>query len=124
MQKHVTIVGAIQIGYAAWLILAAILVFMLMLGIGLFMVAEDDTAAAVLTTVGCLVPGLLVAFTVPGIIGGIGVLKLKPWARYMVLVLAVLDLFSFPIGTAIGVYTIWVLMQDETVQLFASGSGQ
>ncbi len=27
-------------------------------------------------------------------------------------------LFNVPIGTAIGVYSIWVLMQPETVELF------
>jgi len=122
MQKHVTIVGAVHIGYAAWGVLWAALIFMIMAGIG---AATDDQAAqAILSTVGCIIPGLLAALAVPGIIGGIGVLRLWPWARYLVLVLSVLALFSIPIGTAIGVYSIWVLIQDETAQLFARGSSQ
>jgi len=87
-------------------------------------ITGDETAKAILTTVGCMIPGLLAALAIPGIIGGIGVLKLKLWARYLVLVLSVLALFSIPIGTAIGVYSIWVLIQDETAELFASGSGE
>ena len=64
----------------------------------------------------------LLVLSVPGIIGGIGVLRRQSWARYMVLVLSILDLFSVPIGTAVGAYSIWVLMQEETAKLFAGES--
>jgi hypothetical protein len=36
--------------------------------------------------------------------------------------LAVFNLLNFPLGTAVAVYTIWILMQEETAQLFASDS--
>jgi len=124
MKQHVTIVGALHIGYAVWGVLWAVIVFMIMLGIGMVAIVDDETTRVILTTVGCIVPGLLAAFAIPGFVGGIGVLRLRPWARYMVLVLSVLALFSIPIGTAIGIYSIWVLAQDETAQLFASGDGQ
>jgi hypothetical protein len=58
--------------------------------------------------------------SIPGVIGGIGLLKRKPWARILVLILAVFDLLNVPIGTAVGVYTIWVLIQEETEQLFSA----
>jgi len=29
------------------------------------------------------------------------------------------DLFNIPVGTALGIYTLWVLLQDETAKLFA-----
>jgi hypothetical protein len=34
------------------------------------------------------------------------------------MVLGVLQLFNIPVGTAIGAYSLWVLLQDETEQLF------
>ena len=120
MQKHITIVGALHIGFAAWGLLWAALIFVMMSGIGA--ISGDRTALAILSTVGCLVPTFMVALFVPGIIGGIGVLRLKPWARYMVLVLSAMNLLSIPIGTAVGIYSIWVLVHDETAQLFAAGS--
>ena len=123
MQKHITVVGALHIGFAAWGILWAVIIFMVMSGLGAAAITDDETARAILTAVGCIVPGFLLVLSVPGIIGGIGVLRKRSWARYMVLVLSVLDLFNMPIGTAIGVYSIWVLVQDETAQLFAQGSG-
>jgi hypothetical protein len=122
MQKHITVVGALHIGYGAWGLLWALLIFMFFLGIGV--ISGDRTALAVLTGIGCLGPLALLAVSVPGIVGGIGVLMLKPWARYLALVVSVVDLLSIPIGTAVGVYSIWALVQDETAELFAQGSGQ
>lgn len=57
----------------------------------------------------------------PGIIGGVGILKGWWWARYLVFVLGALNLFNVPLGTLLGVYTFWVLMQDETTAYFESG---
>jgi hypothetical protein len=56
--------------------------------------------------------------SLPQLIGGIAVLMYKTWGRYLVLVVSVLELFNIPIGTAVGGYSIWVLVQDETVALF------
>ncbi len=55
---------------------------------------------------------------VPGIITGVGLLKFRPWARILGIVLAVINLIHFPIGTAIGVYALWVLLTKETEALF------
>ena len=124
MQKHITIVGALHIAFAAWGILWAILVAGMLIGIGSTLAGVDQTAQSILTTMGCIVPGLLFLISLPGIIGGIGVLRLKPWARYMVLVLSVLSMLNIPLGTALGIYSIWVLVHDETVELFTAGSSQ
>lgn len=43
----------------------------------------------------------------------------KMWAKIVQIVLAVFSLFSFPIGTAIGVFVLWVLLiNKETRDLF------
>ena len=123
MKQHVTVVGALHIGYSAFQILGAIVAFMFIVGAGLIggLIAEEGIVVAIAATLGILIAVWTVLVSVPGIVGGIGLLKYKSWARYLVLVLAVLDLFNIPIGTAIGVYSIWVLAQDETAQLLASG---
>jgi hypothetical protein len=54
----------------------------------------------------------------PGVVGGIWLLRHKPWARYLVLVVSVLDLLNVPLGLGIGIYSIWVLLQPETEKLF------
>ncbi len=57
--------------------------------------------------------GIIVLFSIPSIIGGIGLLNNKPWALTLLLVLGCFKLFSFPIGTAIGIYTIWVYAENH-----------
>jgi len=45
-------------------------------------------------------------------IAGWGLLKLEPWGRIFALVMAFLDLLHVPLGTALGVYTLFVLLPD------------
>lgn len=56
---------------------------------------------------------LILLFSIPSIIGGIGLLNNKSWAMILVLILGCFKLFSFPIGTAIGIYTIWVYSESN-----------
>jgi ABC-type glycerol-3-phosphate transport system permease component len=43
------------------------------------------------------------------VLAGYSLLNRKPWGRMLAIVLAVLALFKFPVGTALGIYTLWVL---------------
>lgn len=50
-----------------------------------------------------------------GIVGGIGILNNQTWAKRLVLVLGFVYLLYIPLGTILGIYTIWVLLlQDKT----------
>lgn len=119
MRKHVTVIAALNIGMGAVLIVAALIVVLAMLGSGLFTISTGNNSPFwVLLGVALLVGLVLLLFAVPQIVAGVGLLKTKSWARYMAMVLAVIHLFNFPIGTAIGIYTILVLAQDETEALF------
>lgn len=53
----------------------------------------------------------------PALIGGWGLLHHKPWGRYTVLALSMFLLLVFPIGTFIGLYTIWALTKPEAVRI-------
>jgi hypothetical protein len=53
-----------------------------------------------------------------GFIAGWGLLHREPWARVLALVLAFISLFNVPFGTAIGVYTMWVLLPSESQQQY------
>ena len=124
MNKHITFVGALQIGYNAFGVLAAMARFMFIVGGGLIgglISSEEEIVIPITFFVGTAISMWLLVLSVPGIVGGIGVLRRQSWARYMVLVLSILDLFSVPIGTAVGAYSIWVLVRDETAELFARG---
>lgn len=116
MESHVTAVSVLCIGLSLLVILIGGFVFTLLAGIGYL--ASDEEASIILPTIGVIVGVFLLVLSVPGIIGGWGLLKHKEWARILVLVLSAIHLLNFPIGTAIGVYSIWVLVQHETIKLF------
>lgn len=48
-----------------------------------------------------------------GICVGLGLMQTAPWARTAGIILGVLALFHPPFGTALGVYSLWVLLADE-----------
>jgi hypothetical protein len=116
MRQHITVVAAIRIGFSALWFLIAMIAFVALFGTGLLTGNED--ARSILTIIGTAVASFFVLLSVPGIIAGIGLFRYQPWARILTMVLAFLDLFNIPVGTAVGAYTIWVLMQEETAQLF------
>lgn len=56
---------------------------------------------------------LIFVFAVPSVIAGIGLLSKKSWALTLALIMGCFKLFSFPIGTIIGIYTIWVFAEEQ-----------
>jgi hypothetical protein len=44
---------------------------------------------------------------------GVGLLQYKSWGRVLAIIMAILMLFKFPIGTAVGIYALWVLFSHE-----------
>ena len=48
------------------------------------------------------------------LMAGWGLLERQPWARMLAIVLGVLHLINVPFGTALGAYTLWVLLPTES----------
>jgi hypothetical protein len=65
---------------------------------------------AVLRSIGfvLMVTGVL------GILAGWGLMERQPWARTLAIVLGVISLFHFGVGTVLGIYTLWVLLPSES----------
>ncbi len=113
--KHLTLVAILHIVYHSLALLAGLVLFALLSTIGCL--AGDPQAARILVIVGTCLAVFFVGLSIPGIIGGIGLLKRKEWARILTIVVGALGLVDIPMGTALGVYTFWALMQDEAVDL-------
>ena len=71
--------------------------------------------------IGVGVAVLITVLSLPQIIGGWGLTRFRPWARILMIVVSILNLFHIPIGTALGVYGLWVLFNDDTKRLFETG---
>ncbi len=59
----------------------------------------------------------LALFYIPGIVGGVMLRRRHRWARWLLLVFALLNMISFPIGTALGIYTFFVLLRRRRQQV-------
>jgi hypothetical protein len=56
----------------------------------------------------------LLAAAVGGALAGWGLLNYRPWARTLALIMGVISLIHVPLGTALGIYTLWVLLPAES----------
>jgi hypothetical protein len=55
-------------------------------------------------------------------VAGSYLLMFKAWARILAIILAILNLILFPIGTALGIYTLVIMFNDEAEALFRGES--
>jgi hypothetical protein len=56
---------------------------------------------------------LILAKAAAGFIAGWGLLQRESWARIVALVVGFISLFNVPLGTALGIYTLWVLLPSQ-----------
>jgi len=117
MRKHVTVVGAIHIGFGILGLVGAVasfFVFTFLIGV----VGNEDVPVMIFKVLRISAPLLIGFMSTLGLVGGIGLLGFKPWARFLIIIVAALGCLNIPIGTLKGVYSLWVLLQDDTIKLF------
>jgi uncharacterized membrane protein (DUF2068 family) len=117
MKKHVTVVAAIQVAFGVLGLIGATVIFFA-LSFARTQVGGDEVAGTVLRILSISLPLLIGFLSTLGLVGGIGLFAYKPWARYLVIVVAALGCLNIPIGTLKGVYFLWVLLQNDTIKLF------
>ena len=117
IQQHVNIVGWLHIVANALFVLAGLCGLLFLAGIGI--VTGDRTAAGVLSIVGIVTALFCGVIAFPGILAGYGLLKRQKWGQILGIVVGFLSLVNFPIGTAIGIYTLFVLFQGAATGYFA-----
>ncbi|HTW59490.1 MAG TPA: zinc ribbon domain-containing protein [Terriglobales bacterium] len=112
LQGHLHTLGVLWIVLGSlFLIPAAIL---LLFGGGMHLVLyRHEPLAEFIPLILYLIGSTLLILAAGGICVGLGLIQRRPWARIWAIVLGVLALFHPPFGTALGVYTLWVLLADE-----------
>ncbi len=117
MQQHVTVLGWLYIIGHVFFIAIGGCVFVLMMSIGFFV--HDPEAQPILSIVGTWTALFLTVLALPGLIAGIGLLKRQMWGRVLAIIVAFFGLLNFPIGTAISIYALFVLLQNAAAEYFA-----
>jgi predicted nucleic acid-binding Zn ribbon protein len=115
VQEHAQLVGILWMGLSAFNLIAAGFLYVISNTIltpeGL---AHSPEFLRPLLTVVVI---LLIGKAALGFVGGWGLMAREPWARIVVLVLAFISLFTnIPFGTALGIYTMWVLLPGQSQQ--------
>ncbi len=118
MDQHVKLIAICNIALGSIFAFVGLVAFAFFAGIGV--ASGDPTAIPILSVIGIVGFLFMLGIGLPGILGGIGLLRHQEWARILVIALSCIDLFVFPVGTALSIYTFWVLFSDETVKMFGS----
>ena len=124
MQTHVKVLAVIYLAVGGLMLCAA-----LFLGLGSGVAAgivgatgEADGAAIAIPILGIAgrpLAAFLALFALPSLVTGYGLLQYKSWARVAGIVLSAISLINIPIGTIVGAYGLWVLLNKDTERLFA-----
>lgn len=117
MQIHIPIVGWLLIVSNGLFLLIGLFVAGLMYIIGFGV--NDAEALPILVTIGTALAIFFGVLALPGLVAGFGLLARQAWARVLAIVVAFLGLLNFPLGTLVGLYAIWVLLQDAATDYFA-----
>jgi hypothetical protein len=127
VQTHVRALAILQIVYASIGLFIALAVFLIFGGIAAIVgVAAEPhdsiVAVPILSIIGTVSASFIALLSLPRLIAGIGLLQYRNWARILTIVVSAIGLADVPFGTALGVYGIWVLVQQETARLFDTPS--
>lgn len=115
LQEHLRLLAILWFAFSAFEVLGAFVLFILANTI--FLHVSDLGAppqAGFLHPLFLFLAALVFVKGVLGFLGGYGLLERMPWARPLTLVLAFLALIHVPLGTALGVYTLWVLLPAQS----------
>lgn len=124
MTTHVKVLGVAYIALSTLGLLAALfmsLIFGTASGIVGANADPHDAAIAlpIIGITGMMLVLFLLVVSLPGLIAGIGLLRFRPWARILGIVVAILNLIHIPFGTIVGIYGLWVLFSKDTERLFS-----
>ncbi len=128
METHVRVAAWLRIIWSAFGLLAALIILLVFGGISALMGVTGEPEAQIVApwflVAGSFFALLMALMALPGLVTGWGLLNYRPWARIANVVLSAIDLLNlgaFPISTALGGYSLWVILQPEAVSLFEAG---
>jgi hypothetical protein len=117
MNTHLKVVAVLHFVLGAFGLIGALVIFAIFgAGAGITLWQGEHGVSALIAFVAMCIGGLIGLKALPDIIGAWALLAGKSWARLLMMFLGFLDLLHFPIGTAIGVYTLWVLFREDLAQ--------
>jgi len=123
MLAHVDFVGVL---FIVWGLLTTLVgVSTLALGVGaVALIAQasrgdgGQVAAGLTAAVFATLAVIAIVWGAAHVVVGVPLRQRKPWARHVALMLGSVDLVLLPYGTALGVYALWVLLNEKAKMMF------
>jgi len=122
IQSHKRTLGIIHIVYGSMIALLYVFVGVIISAFVPFIteaILEEEAreGAAIFEIVANVVRAVIMLTfffsALPSIIGGIGLLQKKSWGLIVSLIAGCISIFSIPFGTALGIYTLYVFIEDN-----------
>ena len=122
-QEHNKFVGLAQLGYAGFTLLMMIVMTAFEAFMFRSIYSRSEEMGGALPTPFIVIMVVFIGFfslvmTVPSVVAGYALLKRRRWAKVAGIVAGVTAATSFPIGTAVAVYTFWFLFSDVGKQIY------
>ena len=108
-RTHQKILGAVFVAYGALNFTGGIALLASINVVNIFV--DEVEVIELVTFVSSFVGGALLLTSIPGIIAGVGCIQEKDWSKIMSLIMGIIYLLFFPIGTLIGIYSIFLNAQ-------------
>jgi hypothetical protein len=112
VREHIRLLGILWMAISAFNAVGAVVLYVL--ANTLFVHLRENGGAVWLHPFLSFIAILIVAKAAAGFIVAWGLLHREPWARIVTIILGFLALFNIPFGTALGIYTLWVLLPAES----------
>ncbi|MGE5359435.1 MAG: hypothetical protein ACM3NQ_10485 [Bacteroidales bacterium] len=121
MRKHVELVGVLYFVWGAIGLLLGVAFLALAFGTAAIDVPSEEAgslAVGVIVGMFGVLAGLCLIWGCVHLWDAVAIRRHRHSGRAVAMVLAVLNLFLLPFGTALGVYALWVLTQEQARPLF------
>ncbi len=117
MNTHIKVLGLLYLIWGGLGLLAVVAVLVIFGATGVIASFEDPGAGVALGIIGSIAVIITLVVSLPNLLAGWGLIAYKPWSRILTIILSIIHLFGFPLGTALGIYGLWVLFQPEAIRM-------
>jgi hypothetical protein len=114
LSRHLRLLAVLWLAVSAFRMIPALF---LLSPFGQAIIAEDPHAPFFLYGLFRAIGAMILVLALAGLAAGWGLLARRPWARMLAIIVGCISLVTdIPIGTALGIYTLWVLLPSESEQ--------
>lgn len=111
--QHLRALGMLWVAAGALVLITGFVVMAISSIARVAIPATETVGRSVAPVVLSIIGVTLFILAAGGLLLGRGLLRHQPWARMAAIVLGIISLLQPPFGTALGIYTLWVLLPDQ-----------